>query len=107
MRWLVHLIYGVNNSEPFDASIPMAGLATQDGIRPRLAAMPDPTAFAHRLIARIRTARASSLSASAGRLVARYRSARFSRLIATSGWSGPNAFSLIASERLCTGSELR
>ncbi len=60
----------------------------------------------HRLIARMIFARASSFSASAHRFVARYNSARFSRLTATSGWSGPNAFSLMARERLKSGSAL-
>jgi transposase len=35
MRRLVHLIYGVIKSgRPFDAAIPMAGIAIQDGISP-------------------------------------------------------------------------
>ena len=58
----------------------------------------------HRLIARMRSTRFSSLSASAARLVARYSAAIFSRLSTTLGWFGPSAFSQIARERLLSGS---
>ena len=54
----------------------------------------------HLLIARIFAARCCNASASAFRFVARYKAARFSRLVATLGWSGPSAFSRIASARL-------
>ena len=54
----------------------------------------------YRLIDRMRAARASSSPASFSRSVARYNRAKTSRFAATSGWSGPRAFSLMASERL-------
>ncbi len=54
----------------------------------------------YRWIARIRAARFSSVSASSSRFIARYSLAEFSRHVATSGWSGPHAFSMIASSRL-------
>ncbi len=60
----------------------------------------------HLFTARIFAARCSNSSAAERRFVARYKSARFSRLTATSGWSGPRAFSMIASERLKSGSAL-
>jgi len=54
----------------------------------------------HRLMALMRSARFSNSCASLSRFVARYRTAMFSRLVATLGWSGPSAFSTMASERL-------
>ena len=78
----------------------LVGAWAQEKWQPPQISTPENSRAFNRLMARMRAARCSNSLASPSRLVARYRTAKFSRLVATEGWSGPRAFSQIASELL-------